>query len=115
MIAAVKVRGDIDAREKVSRTLEDLKLTKRNRCVLLEETDANLGMLKVAKDYIGYGEVSDETLEKIEERKGSDVEAGDTVSLASPSGGFKSTKNNHGQGGSLGRRPDIDELVAKMV
>jgi ribosomal protein L30/L7E len=115
MIAAVKVRGDIDSREKVSRTLEDLKLTSRNRCVVFEDSESVRGMLKMVKDYIAYGEIEDETLEKLEDRKGEDLGSGDTVNLSSPSGGFKSTKKNHGQGGSLGHRPDMDELVEKMV
>lgn len=115
MIAAVKVRGDIDARKNTKDTLQNLNLTKRNRCVVFEDTDSIRGMLKSAKDYIAYGEISDDTVEKLQERKGEEVESGDTFDLTSPSGGFKSTKKNYGQGGSLGNRPDMDELVGKMV
>lgn len=115
MIAAVKVRGDIDSREKVSRTLEDLKLTSKNSCVVFNDSESIRGMLGTVKDYIAYGEIEDETLEKLEERKGEDLGNGDKVNLSSPSGGFKSTKKNQGQGGSLGKHPDMDELVEKMV
>ncbi|MFB6145360.1 MAG: uL30 family ribosomal protein [Candidatus Nanohaloarchaea archaeon] len=115
MIAAVRVRGDIDVDHSVSRTLNDLKLKKRNQLVLYEKNDSLMGMLNKAKDYITYGEVSDETVEKLEERAGEDLEAGETVNLSPPSGGFKDTKMQVGQGGTLGKRDSMDELVSKMV
>lgn len=115
MIAAVKVRGSIDARHKAKRTLEDLNMNKRNQCVVFEDSDSIRGMLNRAKDYITYGEISDETLEKLEERKGEELESGDTVNLTPPTGGFKNTKKQVGQGGSLGKRENLDELIQKMV
>lgn len=115
MIAAVKVRGGIDAREKTSATLENLNLSKKNRVVVYEDSDSVRGMLRNAKDYIAYGEIEDETVEKLEARKGEDIESGDTVDLNAPSGGFKPTKKNYSQGGALGNRPDMDELIDRMV
>ncbi len=115
MIAAVRVRGNVDAREKVSRTLNDLKLRKKNQCVVFEENKSVEGMMKLAKDYIAYGEIDDDTVEKLEERSGTSIESGSTVKLSPPTGGFKDTKGNVGQGGSLGKRSDMDELINKMV
>ncbi|PSH01683.1 MAG: hypothetical protein BRC27_01345 [Nanohaloarchaea archaeon SW_10_44_10] len=115
MIATVKVRGSIDARHKAKRTLKDLNLEKRNQCVVFEDNDSIRGMLETAKDYITYGEISKETLEKLEERKGSEIESGDTVKLTPPTGGFRNTKKQVGQGGSLGKRDNLDELIQKMV
>lgn len=115
MIAAVKVRGSIDARQKTQRTLEDLSLEDRHEVVVFEDSDSIRGMLNIAKDYITFGEISDETVEALEERKGEELESGDTVNLAPPSGGFRDTKKQVGQGGSLGEREDLDELVQKMV
>lgn len=115
MLAAVKIRGDVDAREKVSRTLKDLGLEKKNQVTVYEDSDSVRGMLKVVKDYVTYGEVDEETVERLEERTGEEIENGTTINLSPPSGGFKNTKKNSGQGGSLGERSDIDDLVAKMV
>ncbi|MBY6294246.1 hypothetical protein GLU60_02560 [Nanohaloarchaea archaeon H01] len=115
MIAAVKVRGSIDARHKAKRTLQDLNLDKKNQCILFEDSDSIRGMLDLAKDYITFGEVSEETIEALEERKGEEIEAGDSVNLSPPSGGFRDTKKQVGQGGSLGERDNMDELVQKMV
>lgn len=116
MIAAVRIRGDIDVSQNISRTLQDLNLEKRNQCVVFEGNEAIEGMLNKSKDFITYGEISDETVEALAERSGKDaIESGDTVSLHPPSGGFRNTKKQVGQGGSLGKREDLDELIQKMV
>lgn len=117
MIAALRVRGDVDTPQNISRTLQDLKLTKRNQLVVFEEdNEAVEGMMNKAKDFITYGEVSEDTLEELAEKAGKDnLESGDTVSLHPPSGGFEGIKTQVGQGGSLGKRDNLDELVQKMV
>ena len=115
MIAAVRVRSDIDARHKTSRTLENLGLVKNNQCTVYEDSDSIRGMMKASKDYIAYGEIKEETVEKLEERKGEELENGDVISLAPPTKGYKDTKKNQGQGGSLGKRDDMDELIERMV
>lgn len=115
MLAAVRVRSDIDAREKVSRTLQDLNLDKNNQCAVFEGSDSVRGMLELVKDYVAYGEIEDETLEALKDRRGGDIENGDTVNLTAPSGGYRDTKKNVGQGGSLGQNPDMDQLIQSMV
>jgi large subunit ribosomal protein L30 len=104
-LVAVKIRGSIDANQNIQRTLETLGLTKKNKAVVLENTDSNKGMLRKAKDYITYGEVDEETAEKISEK----------VNLSPPSGGLKSTKRQYHQGGSLGQRDNMEKLLEKML
>ncbi len=115
MIAAVRIRSDTDARQKVARTLDNLGLRRNNQCVVHEDSESIRGMLNVVKDYVAYGEIDEETVEKLEERRGEILENGDTVNLSPPSKGYRSTKKNHGQGGSLGERPDMNELISRMV
>lgn len=105
MIAAVRVRGPVDVDEDIENTLQTLGLDTRNQAVILEEKDTTMGMLKKVKDYVTYGEVDSEVL---------DAEEGETVSLSPPSGGFADTKQNTGQGGALGHRQDMDELLRRM-
>lgn len=114
MIAAIRIRGDVDVGHKTSRTLENLNLSGRNVCVLYEDSDSVRGMLNSAKDYIAYGKVSEDTIESLSEREGFELQSGDTVNLTPPSGGFKNTKRNVNQGGSLGNRDDMDRLLDKM-
>lgn len=116
MIAAIKVRGDVDASETISATIESLGLVKKNQVLFVEEDDEPThGMLRKAKDYIAYGDVSDELIEEIEDARDVEVEAGTTLSMTPPSGGFKSTKKNFNDGGALGKRPSIDELLRNMI
>jgi ribosomal protein L30/L7E len=111
MLAAVRIRGRVDVPEKIDATLDNLGLRKRNQIVLIEkDNEAKKGMLKKAKDYITYGEISKETAEELQEKS----EDG-TVSLSPPSGGFKDTRRNVAQGGSLGKREEMDDLVQKML
>ncbi len=114
MIAAVKVRGDVDARQKVVRTLQDLELDRKNQVRLMEDNDVNRGMLNVVKDYVAYGEIGDETIERLQERTG-EISEGDVINLPPPSGGYKNTKKNTGQGGSLGKHENLDQILLKMV
>ncbi|MFB6158227.1 MAG: uL30 family ribosomal protein [Candidatus Nanohalobium sp.] len=109
LLVAVKVRGSIDASESISRTLQTLGLEKKNQARIMEDNESNRGMLRKAKDYIAYGEVDQETVEQLE------AETGETVTLSPPSGGFKSTKKQRHQGGSLGKRDDMEELLGKML
>jgi len=73
MIAALRIRGDVDVAHNISRTLQDLKLKKRNEVVVFKENDAVLGMMNKGKDFITYGEVSEDTLEALAERAGKDT------------------------------------------
>ena len=112
MIAAVRIRGQVDVPDKINATLETLGLTKKNQVVLVEDdNDAHKGMLNKAKDYLTYGQVEDETAEKIREKAGE----GNVAPLAPPSGGFKDTRKNVNEGGALGKRSDMDELLQKML
>ncbi|MFB6174874.1 MAG: uL30 family ribosomal protein [Candidatus Nanohalobium sp.] len=115
MIAAVQIRGTVDARKKAKHSLQHLGLNKRNQLVLLEDNDAIRGQLSVAKDYITFGEISDETVEKLEEASGRNLDTGDTVKLSPPTRGYKNTRQQVGQGGSLGERDEMNDLIKRMV
>ena len=116
MIAAVKVRGNVDVPQPVKDTMTNLGLKKKNQVVLYEENDSILGMMNKAKDYITYGEVSDEVVKALEEKYG-EASHGKVYSLSPPSKGFKGTKRHVNQGGSLGKRGtgELDDLVKRMV
>lgn len=114
MIAAVKVRGNVDVPQPVKDTMTNLGLKKRNQIVFYEDSDSIRGMMNKVKDYITYGEVSDEVIEKVEDRY-QKVDNGTVVSARPPSKGFKDTKRGSNQGGSLGKRSSIDSLIERMV
>ena len=68
--AAIRVRGLVNIKPDIKKTLQLLNLTRVNHCVLLEEKPSIKGMLQVAKDYITWGEVEKEILEKLMMKRG---------------------------------------------
>jgi len=68
-IAAIRVRGTKGVRKTVSRTLELLGLTRKNHCIILRPGPVVKGMLEKARDYVAWGEVGEETLGELLEKK----------------------------------------------
>ncbi len=109
MIAAVLVRGLVNVRHDAKAALAALNLRKKHLCVLLEETPERLGQLRRAKDFITYGRVSEETVAALRQR-------GDApYPLPPPLGGWKGTKKSFAQGGALGDRGSMDDLLKRML
>jgi large subunit ribosomal protein L30 len=115
MIAAVRIRGPIGIRKEVKDTLKMLNLHKKHFCVLLDNNPEKVGMLQKAKDFITWGEVSDEVVSELKSKRDKGKK---WFSLNSPKGGFerKGIKTPHTRGGALGYRKDkINDLIKKMI
>lgn len=61
-IAVVRVRGKSGVTKRVSDTLAMLRLHRQNGCVIVPSTPGYIGMIRKAKDYITWGEVDEETV-----------------------------------------------------
>ncbi|MEM4662594.1 MAG: 50S ribosomal protein L30 [Candidatus Diapherotrites archaeon] len=70
MIVAVRVRGEVNVRKSLKRTLELLNLKAPNNIVLLRESKSIERMLKKVESYITWGEINEETLAKLLEKRG---------------------------------------------
>jgi len=70
VFAAVRIRGIVNVKPDIKRTLQLLRLTRSNHCVLLEENASIKGMLQIAKDYITWGEIDGEVLSKLMDTRG---------------------------------------------
>ena len=68
--AVVRVRGIVNVKPDIKRTLQLLCLTKANHCVVLEENASIKGMLQVAKDYLTWGEIEKDVLSKLISSRG---------------------------------------------
>lgn len=68
--AVIRVRGTVNVHPKIKKTLDLLNLSRVNHCVLVPEHDPVKGMLQVAKDYVTWGEASNETIAKLLEKRG---------------------------------------------
>ncbi len=65
MYAVIRIRGRTGIRKNIADTLDMLNLTRISHCVVIPDTPSYKGMLQKAKDYITWGEVSEETFKKL--------------------------------------------------
>ncbi len=58
-IAVVLIRGTVNTHPDVRKTLELLRLLKKNACVVIDDNEVNRGMVQRVKDYVTYGLVDE--------------------------------------------------------
>ncbi|MBW2982255.1 uL30 family ribosomal protein [Candidatus Woesearchaeota archaeon] len=124
-IAVIRIRGLVGIKKGTADTLNMLRLYRKNYCIVLSGTPSILGMLNKVKDYITWGEINDETLkmlrekrlEKTKNKEGKVVEK-KFFRLHPPRKGFarKGIKIPFKVGGALGNRKDkINDLIKRMI
>lgn len=69
-ILAVRLRGTAADNPDIEKTMESLKLQRTFQARLLDNTPSNLGMLRMAKALVAWGEVSPEILGMVLEKRG---------------------------------------------
>ncbi len=70
MFAVIRVRGRTGVRRDIADTLKMMNLTRINHCVLIPDTPAYRGMLQKVKDYVTWGEISEEAAAKLIRSRG---------------------------------------------
>lgn len=123
LIALVRIRGSIGASGNIRDTLDMLKLHRKNFCTIYHATPSIVGMVKKVKDYITWGEINDQTLKILIEKRGeiNPKEKNKTkpfFRLSPPKKGYgrKGIKKTFGKGGALGYRGDkINDLIQRMI
>jgi large subunit ribosomal protein L30 len=138
-MAVILVRGLTGVNSGIKDTLKMLKLSRKNQCVVVEFNPVNKGMLQKVKDYVTYGEISDEVFNEMLEKKGELFQGREKDSkgkysynflevkgkkykkyfrLNPPKKGFgrKGIKMPFKLGGGLGYRADkINDLIRRML
>ena len=70
MYAVIRIRGRTGIRKNIADTLDMLNLTRISHAVVIPDTPSYNGMLQKAKDYITWGEISEETFKKLLAERG---------------------------------------------
>jgi large subunit ribosomal protein L30 len=115
-IAVVRIRGSVKLKKKLKDTLNMLNLYKQNYCVILEDSPSIRGMLKKIQSYITWGEIDDETLNLLKEKRQEKDKS--FYRLHPPIKGFerKGIKLPFKVGGALGdRKEKINDLIKRMI
>ena len=63
--AVIRVRGHSGVNRDIEDTMKMLRLTRINHCVILPQTADIQGMLFKVKDYVTWGEITEETLARM--------------------------------------------------
>ncbi len=138
-VAVVLIRGQVGLPQPVKDTLTMLHLGRKNHCVVIPNTAQMMGMVKKVKDYVTYGEITEDTFKQLVEKRGeafqgrtSDAKNKYTYKtlevngkhykpyfrLNPPQKGFgrKGIKTAFKTGGTLGYRGDkMNDLVLAML
>ena len=149
MFAVVRLRGEVNTRPEIRDTLDMLRISRINHCVVVKEDPHFRGMIQKVKDYVAWGKIDEDTLTMLLERRGrlsgnrrlteqflkekgyasvkklaeavntgtvslKDLDIKPVFRLHPARKGLKSTKKTARQGGDLGFREDIADLIVKM-
>ena len=70
MYAVIRIRGRTGIKRNLADTLDMLNLTRISHAVVIPETPSYKGMLQKAKDYITWGEISEDTFKELVSERG---------------------------------------------
>ena len=70
MLAVVRIRGEVHVERDKKDTFEYLRLHRVNHCVIVPDTVNYKGMITKVKDYVAWGPVSVELMEKMISKRG---------------------------------------------
>jgi large subunit ribosomal protein L30 len=143
MIAVIRIRGEVNMNREIKETLNRLRLRKKYSCVIFAKPKKEqLGMIKKVKDFIAFGEISKEMLEKLIEARGRAIDKTKKVDfraaakefsdgkkieelnikpffrLHPPRGGIESKKHfseKKGKGVLGDNKEKINELIERML
>jgi large subunit ribosomal protein L30 len=143
LICALRIRGIRNIKPKQRHTLKLLGLYKVNNAIIVKDKQEIMQMLHVAKDYITYGPINEETVlsliekkylrKKAKEKKAKEEIKNEarkilndfissnknrfnyTFRLRPPTKGYKNIKLPYNASGDLGKRDEMDSLIKRMI
>ena len=135
MIAVLRIVGQAGIRTDVEETLKRLCMHRKLVCTFVNQDDAKFKMVYSIRDFIAYGEISDELAQKIIESRGQTLDGKPVKDAAKvleqikkgewkikkffrmhpPRGGFKKTTKLASPKGILGHNKEISKLLERML
>ena len=108
-LAVVRIRGPMGVRTHVAQALRQMKLTRVNHCVLIENTDANKKLLVTVRDLVAWGEATDEVVAMLEKKGKAPFR------LHPPVKGHRPIKTAFPKGALGNNGHKINELLKRML
>ena len=73
-IAVILVRGLVRVSSQIKDTLLMMNLTRKNQCVIINDTPVSRGMIKKVKDYVTWGDIDEKTLSDLISKRGQEFQ-----------------------------------------
>ena len=70
MYAVIRIKGKVGTKKEIEDTMKMLNLNKKHTCVLIPEKPEMTGMLNKLRSHVTWGEISEEILSKMIEKRG---------------------------------------------
>ena len=70
LLAVVRIRGSMETHQTVEDTLKQMHLTRKNHCILMQESDSTKGKLIHGKDFITWGPIEEKVVEELLKKHG---------------------------------------------
>ena len=120
MICIIRIKGQVGLRKNIVETFDRLRLRRKYSCVVFEEPgEIQLGMIKKVRDFVAYGEISEDVYKELIKQRGIKDKKGNLkpfFRLHPPRKGIESKKHFGVGKGVLGDNGDkINELVLRML
>lgn len=109
-LVVVRIRGTVGLNREIESTLRMLGLKKPNSVVVLPDKAEIKGMIKKVENFVAWGEVSEDIVNKLKEKGETKV-----FHLKPPVKGYKSVKHRWPKGDSGYRGRDIEKLIERMM
>src|SRR3989344_2100258 len=69
-LAIIRIRGITGVKREIKGTMDMLRLYNKNHLVIVDKNETNIGMLKRIKDFVTWGEISEETFKELLKKRG---------------------------------------------
>ncbi len=114
-IVVIRITGDVGLKKDIRETLNRLRLRRKYSCIVFEKpTKEQEGMIKKVKDFVAFGNISEEIYKKLKEKRKTKIE--NFFRLSPPRKGIDSKKHFGVGKGVLGNNKEkINDLIERMV
>lgn len=92
MILVIRIAGMVKKPNRIDESLYRLRLRRKYSAVLLEDSPENKKILKNVRDYVAFGKISEEMLEKLVELRGQPIKKEKKVDVKKVIGGIGKKK-----------------------
>jgi len=124
-IAIIRIHGQVGLNKPIVETLHRLRIRRKYACVVFDTlkgtskpTKVQLGMIKKVRDFVAFGEISEDVYKELVKKRGIKDKTGKLkpfFRLHPPRGGIDSKKHFGVKKGVLGENKKMNELIGRML